>query len=142
MVGDLRVLKDKTSVLEIHPFPEWVVQIFQYGIETGDTFAIVPNFPKKEVDDMRDLPWSLRVEKIEALLNDLELSEYLAVKYQDGVCLKVPANIPHEFIRIADKNENVPYCQVFEPDFKSIGEVFQIQPTMFFEIKETLSITH
>ncbi|TFG21305.1 MAG: hypothetical protein EU530_00735 [Promethearchaeota archaeon] len=115
-LGDLNLHEQETENIEIHPFPEWVIKIFQPNKKPGKAYAIFPLLPKKFIQNT--LPrknFSTRIQKIQEKINSLTADEIVAVEYQDGVCIKVPENVPHYFLSVVEKGEDVPYLQVFEP---------------------------
>lgn len=138
-VGDLRVMKHSTSVLEIHPFPEWVIQCYLPGKKSGKVFAIIPMLSEKDVRKIERTPWARRIELIQKLLDPLPEKEFLAIQYAIGVDIKIPANIPHDFISLVGSGEEIPYCQVFEPDITEIVEKFRIDPP-FFQLKSEITL--
>ncbi len=141
MVGDLRVIKKNTNILEVHPFPEWVVQLYQLEKPSGTTYAILPHFTEKDVECLKHLKWEKRVEKIRNLIDMQSEEDFIAIEYKDGVSIKIPENIPHEFISVFNEEENCPYCQVFEPNMEEICNIFHYTPTEFFNLNFELKIT-
>ncbi len=138
MLGDLLVYKHETSVLEAHPFPEWVIQLHQVGKKSGKVFVILPKFSSKQIKRLNRKSVEIRVEKTKEMLENLSMDDFIAIEYTVGISIKINANVPHEFISIVNEGESIPYCQVFEPNFSHIAETLKINPTAFFELKEIL----
>ncbi len=115
-LGDLNLHEQETENIEIHPFPEWVIKIFQPNKKPGKAYALFPLLPKKFIQNT--LPrknFATRILKIQEKISSLSADEIVAVEYQDGVCIKIPENVPHYFLSVIENDENVPYLQVFEP---------------------------
>lgn len=140
MLGDLLVYKHETSVLEAHPFPEWVIQLHHVGKKSGKVYAIIPKFSSKQIKRLNRKSVEVRVEKTKEMLENLSVDDYIAIEYVEGISIKVKANVPHEFISIVNEGEVVPYCQVFEPNFSHIAETLKINPTAFFDLNDILKI--
>jgi hypothetical protein len=137
-VGDLRVIKHTTSVLEIHPFPEWVVQCYVPGKKSGKVYALIPILLEKDVRKIERTPWAQRIDIIQKLLDPLIEKDFLAIEYVIGIDIKIPANIPHDFISIVDQGEEIPYCQVFEPNINGIVEKLRIE-SPFFKLRNEIA---
>ena len=140
ILGDLLVYKHETSVLEAHPFPEWVIQLHQVGKKSGKVFAIIPKFSVKQIKRLNRKSVEVRIEKTKEILENLSMDDYIAIEYMKGISIKINANVPHEFISVVNEGEAVPYCQVFEPNFSYIAETLKINPTTFFDLKDILKI--
>ncbi len=140
MLGDLRVVKTQMKVMEIHPFPEWVVQIFQPLKDSNNTYLIIPNIDQNQFIRAKKKSWEERTAFFLNFLFALNHGDYIAIEYRDGVSIKVPANVPHDFIYKENGKKSVPYCQVFEPDFEKIGKLYQISPTHIFKLGYSLKI--
>ena len=138
MLGDLLVYKHETTVLEAHPFPEWVIQLHQVGKKSGKVFVILPKFSIKHLKRLNRKSAEVRVGKTKEMLENLSVDEFIAIEYVEGISIKINANVPHEFLSIVNEGEVVPYCQVFEPDFSHIAEALKINPTAFFDLKNIL----
>jgi hypothetical protein len=139
LLGDLRVKKTSTKAVEIHPFPEWVIQMHLPGKKSGKVYVIIPKITQKLLKKIERRPWEKRLVKIQETLDTLTPDDYLAIEYVEGISIKVPANVPHDFIGVIKEGEEVPYCQVFEPNFSHIGELFKIN-TPYFDLKEELKV--
>ena len=140
MLGDLLVYKHETSILEAHPFPEWVIQLHQVGKKSGKVFVIMPNFSIKQMKRLNRKSVEVRVEKTKEMLENLSGDDFIAIEYVEGISIKIKANVPHEFVSVVNEGEVVPYCQVFEPNFTYIAETLKINPTAFFDLKDILKI--
>ena len=115
-LGDLNLSEQETENFEIHPFPEWVIKIFQPGKKPGKAYAIFPMLPKKFIQKTlprKDFP--TRIQKIQSKIDLLTSEDIIAVEYVDGMCIKVPENVPHYFLSIIKNGEEIPFLQVFEP---------------------------
>ena len=115
-MGDLNLKEQITENFEIHPFPEWVIKIFQFQKNPGKAYAVFPKLPKKFIQ--KTLPrknFATRIEKIQSKINALTSADIIAVEYVDGLCIKVPENVPHYFLSVIKDGEDIPYLQVFEP---------------------------
>ena len=115
-LGDLNLHEQETENFEIHPFPEWVIKIFQPNKTPGKAYAIFPILPKKFIQ--KTLPrkdFATRIQKIQGKIDSITADEIVAVEYRDGMCIKVPENVPHYFLSVIEKGEGVPFLQVFEP---------------------------
>jgi len=139
LIGDLRVIKQETIVLETHPFPEWVIQLYEIGKKSGKVYAIIPKLSKDQLDQLNSMEYTTRITQTQNFLNDLNPEDFLAIEYVIGVNIKIPANVPHEFIALCTENENIPYCQVFEPNLEKIMKNLQISPA-FFNLNKKISI--
>jgi hypothetical protein len=116
LLGDLNLSEQETGIVEIHPFPEWVIKIFQPDKNPGKSYAIFPLLEKKFIN--KTLPrknFVTRIQKIQQKIDSLTSIEIIAVEYVDGMCLKVRENVPHYFLSVIEKGEDIPYLQVFEP---------------------------
>ncbi len=136
LVGDLRVMKSSTAIVEIHPFPEWLVEILQPGQQVGKAYAIVPNWSIERLERIKSKAWEEKLSCIEKHLQETSADEWLAITYQPGVCIKIPAYVPHEFLAVVKEGEIHPYLQCFEPNFEFLSESLGINPTALFSVKE------
>ena len=75
--------------------------------------------------------------KIDFFQIDLSEKIRVEIEYKDGVSIKIPENIPHEFISVFNEEENCPYCQVFEPNMEEICNIFHYTPTEFFNLNSS-----
>ena len=100
-LGDLNLKEQETENFEIHPFPEWVIKIYQPLKKPGKAYAIFPIIPKKFIQ--KTLPrknFAIRIEKIQETLDALNPDNIIAVEYSDGMCIKVLENVPHYFLSV------------------------------------------
>ncbi len=140
MVGDLLVKKHDTKVVETHPFPEWVIQLHLPGVKSGKVYAIIPNLSSKQIKRLNRKDPSRRKEKTSENLKALSLDDFLAIEYVEGVCIKIPANVPHEFISLVGEGEEIPYCQVFEPNFAPMADLVKFDVTNFYDLEINLQV--
>jgi hypothetical protein len=140
MVGDLNLSETETNQLEIHPFPEWVIKIFQPGKKPTLAYALVPNLNKKQIEELNSLNISERIIRINKFLGDLTSKDIIAVEYHDGMCLKIPRNVPHYFISKIESNQDIPYLQVFEPRIDFIKDFLGYESTIYFHLQFRLKI--
>lgn len=137
LCGDLIVNEEMTKKLEMHPFPEWVVQLIRLDTrdEQVDGHVVCLNVSKKELRKLGRKDWSTRVgmnkEKIKAMTPD----DLLAFRMAPGICVKVIANVPHYFIcKEKPAGKSYPYMQVFEPsiDWETLQPFGKFSPTAYF----------
>lgn len=115
-LGDLNLKEQETENFEIHPFPEWVIKIFQPNKRPGKSYAIFPLLPKKFVQKtLLRTNFASRIQKIQLKIDSLTPEDIIAVEYVEGMCIKVPENVPHYFLSVIKEGENIPFLQVFEP---------------------------
>ncbi|MBN2157197.1 MAG: hypothetical protein JW776_14225 [Candidatus Lokiarchaeota archaeon] len=115
-LGDLNLHEQITEYFEVHPFPEWVIKICQPLKHPGKSYAIFPILPKKFIQ--KTLPrknFAARIQIIQQKLDEITPRDIVAVEYVDGMCIKVPENVPHYFLSVIKEGEDVPFLQVFEP---------------------------
>jgi hypothetical protein len=115
-LGDLNLKEEVTNNLEIHPFPEWVIKIYQPAKNPGKAYAIFPLLEKKFIKKtLQRKDFSKRIQKIQSKIDALNIERIIAVEYVDGMCLKVHENVPHYFLSVIPEGYDIPYLQVFEP---------------------------
>ncbi len=133
LIGDLVLDLEKERMLEIHPFPEWVVEL---KTETKcKPYLVVPNFSQSFINKLLRKPLEKKIDLLENEISRLEIEKLIAFEYEIGINVLVPAYIPHFFI--SSKNEKLseyPYLQVFEPDFTNIVNVLKIKPSYYFKL--------
>ena len=134
MLGDLLVVKHSTKVVETHPFPEWVIQLHRIGKKSGKVYAIIPKLTPKQIKRFNRKDPFRRNEKTIESLTALSHEDFLAIEYQEGICIKIPANVPHEFISVVGEGEDNPYCQVFEPNFAPMADLVKFDVTKFYDL--------
>ncbi len=138
LVGDLRVLKQETDVVEIHPFPEWLVEILQPFSKVGTAYAIVPNWPVHLVDSIKKLPWDQKLSIIKKELLNRKSEHWIAIQYEPGICIKICEYVPHEFLAYYSEDQIPPYLQCFEPNFDFLPKVMGIEATILFPLEIVL----
>lgn len=131
LVGDLWVIKNDTNVLETHPFPEWVIQIYQLGRKSGKVYAILPKITESQLNELNLTDYTIRVKNTQKILEGLQEEDFFAIEYHIGMDIKIPANVPHEFISVVSLEEYVPYCQVFEPNMEKIMNSLRMEPAFY-----------
>ena len=143
LVGDLRVLKTATDVVEIHPFPEWLVEILQPFCKVGKAYAVVPNWPKEFFGALNNTWWKEKLSMIRNRISTMSMmstDEWLAIEYEPGICIKIPAYVPHEFLARFSEDQKPPYLQCFEPNFDFLPKIMGIEATILFELNQSLHI--
>ena len=143
MVGDLLLDLEQENKLEIHPFPEWVVQLKSRDFVESKPYLIVPNVSKQLVKKINRKPIQEKIDIIKSIVKELKIGDLLAFEYEIGINVLIPAYIPHFFIssKIKKKaNEAPPYLQVFEPNITNLSKLLNIKPTYYFELPFTVII--
>lgn len=150
LCGDLIINEESTKQLEVHPFPEWVVQLTRLdpiaaGKTQVDGYCIALNLTGKQVKKFTRKDWSERKkmmkEKIKA--SDLQADEIIAFPMNPGICLKVQENVPHYFVSAQKDDKQVyPYCQVYEPsiNWDELKPFGRFEPTAYFPLKEEIQV--
>ncbi|HME51875.1 MAG TPA: hypothetical protein VKM55_06635 [Candidatus Lokiarchaeia archaeon] len=138
LVGDLVINEESSKQLEVHPFPEWVVQLVRLDTasESGDGYCVVFNVDAKDSRKIEKKDWRERKDIIKELVKNCQPENLIAFRMVPGICVKVMANIPHYFIAAA-KNDatEYPYCQVFEPNvtWEELVPFGKFEPTAYFQ---------
>ena len=135
LVGDLLLDLEKERMLEIHPFPEWVVHLKTES--KCKPYLVVPNFSKAFINKLLRKPLHVKLDLLKNCISSLEIENLIAFEYEEGINLLIPAYIPHFFISSKiDKEcgEQPPYLQVFEPNFADIAKVLRIKPSYYFKL--------
>ncbi len=136
LIGDLLLDLEQEKTLEIHPFPEWVVQLKLDKVKSKP-YLVVPNLPKSLVKKFaRKTPDEI-INLLSQEVPRLGITDLIAVEYEIGINIMVPAFIPHFFISSKinkEEGEIPPYLQVFEPNIELITKNLKIKPTYFFEL--------
>lgn len=138
LVGDLRVLKKDTDVVEIHPFPEWLVEILQPFSKVGTAYAIVPNWSKDFLDSIKKVNWEQKISLIKDRISHTKSEQWIAVQYEPGICIKICEYVPHEFLAQYSEGQIPPYLQCFEPNFDFLPKVMGIEATILFPLEQPL----
>ncbi len=137
LLGDLLLDLEQEKMLEIHPFPEWVVQLKCVSNGKSKPYLVVPNLPKSLVRKFARKTSDEIVEILTQEIPKLKINDLIAVEYEVGVNILVPAFIPHFFISSKinkAEGELPPYLQVFEPNIESTTKNLKIKPTYYFEL--------
>jgi len=137
LIGDLIMNNFEDKSFEMHPFPEWVVQLINPHGKSSKAYLIVPNLDKSFIKKMLKKNIDNKVELLKNFFKSCTIENIIAFEYQIGVNVMIPAYIPHTFICSKEDLEKglVPaYFQVFEPNFENIVKSLKIKPTQFFRI--------
>lgn len=139
LVGDIIINEESSNQLEVHPFPEWVVQLVRLDTtsESVDGYCVVLNVDIKELRKIEMKDWWERKDMIKELVKNCQPETLLALCMMPGICVKVLANVPHYFIATAKTDEiEYPYCQVFEPNitWEEYAPFGKFEPTAYFQI--------
>lgn len=143
LIGDLYLDLEQEKMMEIHPFPEWVVFLKSLGIVNAKPYLVVPNFPKSIVGKLLRKNIEENVSLIHQEISKLTIDDMIAYEYELGVNVLVPAFIPHFFISSAinkEAGESPPYLQVFEPNIEQLTKTLKIKTTYYFELPFTAKI--
>ncbi|MHA1723448.1 MAG: hypothetical protein ACTSXH_01200 [Promethearchaeota archaeon] len=137
MVGDLVLDLERERLLEIHPFPEWVVQLKTIKKTNAKPYLIVPNFSLSFMKKFLRKSLDSKIELIKEQTSGLKIEELIAFEYQIGINVLVHAYVPHFFIssKIKKKEGEVPpYLQVFEPNYLPVVKTLNIKPSYYFKL--------
>ncbi|TFG30285.1 MAG: hypothetical protein EU532_01480 [Promethearchaeota archaeon] len=143
LVGDLILDLENERMLEVHPFPEWVVYLRSSYKVNSKPYLVVPNFPKTLVNKMLRKSVDERINVIQQQIDTIQIQDLLAFEYKIGVNVLVPAFIPHFFISSKinkEAGEKPPYLQVFEPNLDLLTKNLKIKTTYFFKLPFSVSI--
>ena len=139
LVGDLVCNETQTNVMEIHPFPEWVVNSGRFGTCSGKAYAIFaridPKFLERKIS-RKD--WMGRVQEYKEYLKSLTIDGVFAVELPVGCIIKVCNNVPHYFLSKQQPGEDYPYLVVFEPEIPLLTEDLKIA-TAYFNLNNILT---
>ena len=138
LVGDLVINEESSKQLEVHPFPEWVVQLVRLDTasDSVDGYCVVLNIDAKDVRKMEKKDWRERKDMIKEMVKACQPESLLAFRMVPGICVKVMANVPHYFIAAAKtETTDYPYCQVFEPNitWEELAPFGKFEPTAYFQ---------
>ena len=137
MVGDLVLDLESEKMLEIHPFPEWVVFLKSSDKVKSKPYLVVPNFPLSLVKKISRKSVDERIRLIQNELETITIDGLIAFEYEIGINILVPAFIPHFFIAskiTKDAGEESPYLQVFEPNLDVLTKNLQVKMSYFFKL--------
>lgn len=143
LIGDLILDVETESLLELHPFPEWVVYLRSRTTTKSTPYLIVPNLSKKFMRKLNRKSVDQRIDLIKDELKDLKQSDLLAFEYKLGINILVPAFTPHLFISSKidkESGDNPPYLQVFEPKLDELTKNLKIKTTYFFNLPYKVSV--
>ncbi|MHA1489269.1 MAG: hypothetical protein ACTSRI_06405 [Promethearchaeota archaeon] len=143
LIGDLRLDLEKENMLEIHPFPEWVVQLKSPENVKCKPYLIVPNFSLSVVKSLARKSFEKKLKIIEQEVKKLTIDDLIAFKYEIGINILVRGFTPHFFISSKinkDIGEAPPYLQVFEPNMDKITRILKIKTTYFFKLPFSVMI--
>lgn len=125
MIGDLNLSQQVTDVIEFHPFPEWVIKIYQPNKNPGIAYAVIPLLTKDEIAQYNKLDFYERNKAAQQKINTLYPKDFIAIPYVDGLCIKIPRNVPHYFLSVIKEGQDVPFLEVFEPKVPILEEVLK-----------------
>lgn len=139
LCGDLVINEEKAKQLEVHPFPEWVVQLvrIETDVPSVNGYCIALNMEQKEFKKFAKKDWRIKKDDLKGLIKDVTADGLVAFKMGIGICLKVQASVPHYFVSAPAPGGNVlayPYCQVFEPtiNWDKLAPFGKFEPTAYF----------
>ncbi len=140
LVGDLVCNDTLTTNLEVHPFPEWVLQSPRYGKHPSKVYAIFANVdPKFFERKIARKDWIGRVQAYNEYLKALPIDSVFAIEMPFGVIVKVCKNAPHYFLSAPSSGEDFPYLVVFEPNIPVVAEDLKAA-TAYFSLSNPLKI--
>lgn len=143
LVGDLVLDLESERMLEIHPFPEWVIQLKTIPPSKSKPYLVVPNFSRSFMKKLGRKTFGLKIGLIKKEISSLDMENLIAFEYEEGINVLVPAFVPHFFIS-SKRNKEVgdlpPYLQVFEPNLLDIAKVLRIKPTYYFKLPFNVEI--
>ncbi len=137
LVGDLLLDLEQENMLEIHPFPEWVVQLKSRDKVNSKAYLIVPNFPRSFIKKLSRKPIGQKINLIQQEVDKTTIEDLLAFEYEVGINVLVPAFTPHFFISSKinkEAGDSPPYLQVFEPNLENLTRILRIKTTYFFKL--------
>jgi len=137
LVGDLVLDLESERLLEIHPFPEWVVFLKSSNKVKSKPYLVVPNLPNSLVKKFSRKSVDERIKLIQNEIVKIKIDDLIAFEYEIGINILVPAFIPHFFIASKinkDAGEKPPYLQVFEPNLDTLTKNLRIKTSYFFKL--------
>ncbi|MFX0100795.1 MAG: hypothetical protein ACFFCS_14560 [Candidatus Hodarchaeota archaeon] len=137
LCGDLVVNEEMTKQLEIHPFPEWVVQLIRLDTkdEQLDGYEVALNVSKKDLKKLGRKDWTTRVDMIKEMIKSMTEEDIVVFRMVPGICVEINANVPHYVIcKNKPAGKSYPYMQVFEPtiDWEKLKPFGKFAPTAYF----------
>lgn len=140
LVGDLVCNETQTTNLEIHPFPEWVLQSPRYGKHPGKAYAIFANVdPKFFERKIARKDWIGRVQAYNEYMKTLPIDNFFAIEMPPGIIVKVCKNAPHYFLSAQTADLDSPYLVVFEPEIPVVAEELKAA-TAYFPLFSPLTV--
>ncbi len=142
LVGDLLLDLESERMLEIHPFPEWVVHLKSDKVKSKP-YLVVPNFPNSLVKKFSRKSVDEKIKLIQNEIDHIKIDDLIAFEYEIGINILVPAFIPHFFIASKinkEAGEEPPYLQVFEPNLDVLTKNLKIKTSYFFKLPFSVSI--
>jgi len=143
LIADLLLDIEEEKMLEVHPFPEWVVHLKSLDKVNSKPYLIVPNLPKPFIKKLARKSVDERINLIKDEVAKLTIDDLVAFEYEVGINVLVPAFIPHLFISSKinkEAGDSPPYLQVFEPNLETLTKTLKIKLTYFFELPFTVII--
>jgi hypothetical protein len=143
MIGDLLLDLEQERMLEVHPFPEWVVYLRSNYNVKSKPYLIVPTFSNSFVKQISRKTLDKRIELIQKEIEKLSIEDLIAFEYEIGINILIPAFIPHFFICSKinkEAGESPPYLQVFEPNLDILTKNLKIKPSYLFKLPFSVSI--
>lgn len=139
LCGDLVINEEATKQLEMHPFPEWVVQLQRLDTPAGALrgYCIALDMTAKDLRKLEKKDWRERKDAVKELVKACTPEQLVAFAMAPGICVKVPANVPHYFVSARnDGTKAHPYCQVFEPAiaWDGVAVLGRFDPTAYFSL--------
>ncbi len=137
LVGDLVLDLERERLLEIHPFPEWVVQLKASMKINAKPYLVVPNFSPSFMKKLLRKSLDSKLELLKDQISRLKIEDLIGLEYQVGINVLVPAYVPHFFISSKikkEEGEKPPYLQVFEPNYLSVVKTLNIKPSYYFKL--------
>ncbi len=140
LVGDLICNETQTTNLEIHPFPEWVLQSPRCGKHSSKVCAIFANVdPKFFERKIARKDWIGRVQAYNEYMKTLPIESFFAIEMPPGIIVKVCKNAPHYFLSAKSTGEDFAYLVVFEPEIPVVAEELKAA-TAYFPVFAPLSL--
>ncbi|MHA1889415.1 MAG: hypothetical protein ACTSYS_00350 [Promethearchaeota archaeon] len=145
LCGDLVVNETSSKQLEIHPFPEWVVQVIQPAPveESLPAYCVFLNLNKKQLKKISKMSTKEKKSEIKELVKSCTNNDIIAFKMAPGACVKVNPNVPHYFItEKSSEGKSIPYALVFEPsiDWEAMKIFGKFESTAYFSLPFDLQV--
>jgi hypothetical protein len=143
LIGDLLLNLEQERILEIHPFPEWVVQIKSIDNVKSKPYLIVPNFTASFVKKLSRKSIDEKLDLIQKEIDTINIEDLIAFEYEIGINILVPAFVPHFFISSKinkEAGEFPPYLQVFEPNLDILTKNLNVKTSYYFKLPFMVAI--